>query len=144
MAAVPQTYKNHTRWYPIWHFIAFPILAVNVIVEAIRLFKAPTADAGWAVLVALALVLAVLASRTMAVTLQDRLIRLEERLRLARLAPDLAGDIPKLTRDQLIGLRFASDSEVLVLARRCLEGELKARGDIKQEVKVWRPDYLRV
>jgi hypothetical protein len=76
---------------------------------------------------------------------QDRVIRLEERGRLERVAPsDLRGRIGELTADQLIAIRFAPDDEVPELTRRALNGELKTQGDIKRAIKNWRADHLRV
>ena len=142
--APAQNYANHRRWLVTWHFIAFPLLAINVIVAAVALFKNPGLMSVWLLLVAIALLLTVFTARTMAVANQDRLIRLEERLRLGRLMPDREADIKRLTVEQLIGLRFASDSEAPQLVERALAGELPSREDIKKEVKIWRPDRLRV
>lgn len=143
--AQSQSYANHTRWYPIWHFVAFPILAVHVIVTVVVLVREFTLWNAWMVLVAVALVLGLFASRVMALKNQDRLIRLEERLRLRRLLPPEQHDrIDELSLDQLIGLRFADDAEVAGLAVRCLAGELTDRKAVKQAIGVWRADWHRV
>ena len=81
----------------------------------------------------------------MATTAQDRIIRLEETLRLQRcLPPELRSRIGELSTGQLIGLRFCSDEEVSELTRAVLNGELRGREEIKRRVRSWRPDTLRV
>jgi len=142
--ATPQDYKTHRRWLVPWHFFAFPVLAVNVIVAAVALFKNPGATSAWWLAVSLALAITVFTARTMSITTQDRLIRLEERLRLQSLMPGREADIARLTVDQLIGLRFADDREVPALVDKVLSGEVAGREDIKKAVASWRPDTLRV
>jgi hypothetical protein len=145
MADQTQTLGTHRRWIPAWHFFAVPILLINVFVVAVNFVRDPRLINGWTVLVAIALFLGILLSRNMPLRAQDRIIRLEERVRLERVLPaDLRGRIGDLTADQLIGLRFAPDDEVPELARRVLGGELKTRADIKRAVKNWRADHLRV
>jgi hypothetical protein len=98
----------------------------------------------WEIAVALALLAVAFASRVMALTVQDRLIRLEETLRLQRCLPDdLRGRIGELSNGQLVSLRFCGDDEVAGLTRSVLEGKLKTRNEIKQQIKTWRPDNQR-
>jgi len=128
-----------------WHFFALPVLAINVIVLAVRFVRAPTGPNGWNVIVAVALVIGIFLSRAMPLRAQDRIIRLEERIRFENVLPtDLRGRIEDLTAEQLIGLRFAPDDEVPELTRRALGGELRTRADIKRAIRNWRPDHLRV
>jgi hypothetical protein len=128
-----------------WHFFALPVLIINVFVEGMRFFRAPTGVNGWSVIVALALVIGIFVSRQMPLRAQDRIIRLEERIRFEKVLPtDLRGRIEELTPEQFIGLRFAPDDEVPELTRRALDGELKTRSDIKRAIRNWRPDHLRV
>ncbi len=144
MARLPQTYKSHRRFIPVFHFFVVPVLVLNVIVELLRLNKYRTPYHVWVVLVALALAVFVFVARYMAARVQDRVIRLEERARLgALLPPDIRDRVNDLTPNQLVGLRFASDEEVADLARRCLAGELTKGEQVKKQVKNWRPDYLR-
>lgn len=145
MAETTQTYASHKRWLPIWHFFAFPVLLVNVFVNAVNGIRDPSLRNFWGFIVALALVLGIFASRLMPLRAQDRVIRLEERMRLAQLLPtDLRGRVNDLTASQLIALRFAPDDEAAELTRRCLAGELKTGSDIKRAIKNWRADHLRV
>lgn len=140
-----QSYENHKRFLPIWHFFALPILLVNVFVLGWNALQNPGLPSVWALLVSLALLAGIFASRLMPLTAQDRVIRLEERTRLAHLLPaDLHGRETELTRRQLIALRFAPDDEVPELTRRCLSGELRTADDIKRAVKNWRADHMRV
>jgi hypothetical protein len=145
MAERTQSYKSHRRYVPAYHFFALPIIGINVIVEAVRLVRSPTLYHAWLVLFALALAVFANFARFMAARVQDRVIRLEERMRLGRLLPEeLRGRIDELTPSQLVALRFASDEELPDLARRCFVGELTKAEQIKKEITTWRPDYLRM
>ena len=145
MADQTQTFASHRRFIPMWHFFALPVLVANVFVIGIRLGRDPNFANAWALAVWVALAIGIFVSRTMPLRAQDRIIRLEERIRLERLLPaELRGRIGELTPTQLIGLRFAPDDEVPDLTRRILGGELKTHGDIKAAVRNWRPDELRV
>lgn len=140
-----QTYANHRRFVFLFHFFALPILGLNVIARIYYLWRHFSRLAIWELIVALALIALALEVRRMATTAQDRIIRLEERLRLERLLPaDLRGRINELSTGQLIGLRFCSDAELPELTRAALSGELTKRDEIKRRVKNWRPDFLRV
>jgi hypothetical protein len=139
-----QTYKNHARFFPLYHYFVAPILLLNVVVRAYQLFRAPSGLGAWELLIAITLVSLALAARVMALAVQDRVIRLEMRLRLRELLPpDLQARIHELTRGQYVGLRFASDAELPALVRRILAGELRSTGDIKKNVTEWQGDYLR-
>ncbi|MFL5485320.1 MAG: DUF6526 family protein [Gemmatimonadaceae bacterium] len=145
MAEQPQTYASHKRYIPHFHFFVLPVLLINVIVAAIRFWQTPRTDTGWPVVVAIALLIGLFTARSMALRAQDRIIRLEERVRLERLLPsDLRGRIDELSAGQLIALRFAPDDEVPELTRRALGGELKRQSDIKRAITNWRADHLRV
>ena len=145
MAQPVQTYRNHWRFFAPFHFFVMPVLGANLVLEIVRLAHDPTLPRAWAAVVALALVGLGVSARLMALKPQSRVIRLEEQLRLARLLPAAEHDlIPKLHTRQLVGLRFASDEEAPALARRCAVGELSSAGDVKRQVRNWRPDYLRV
>ena len=145
MAEETQAFATHRRWIPAWHFFAVPVLVANVFIVAARFWRDPRLVNGWAVIVAIALATGILISRTMPLRAQDRIIRLEERIRLERVLPgDIRGRIGNLTPEQFIGLRFAPDDEVPELTKRALNGELKTRADIKRAIRNWRPDHMRV
>jgi hypothetical protein len=144
MAQTPQTYKNHARFFPLFHFFVAPVLLANFLIALRHLYLQPSLSAGWAVIVAAALVALALASRLMALTVQDRVIRLEMRLRMQRaLPPELCSRMEELKPQQLIALRFASDAELADLVREVLAGKLQTQKAIKLRVRQWAPDYLR-
>jgi hypothetical protein len=127
------------------HFFALPILMINAIVTIVQLAHTPSLGTAWQVVVAIALVSVVLSMRWMANRLQDRMIRHEERTRIARLLPEGERSVADaLTLNQLIGLRFAPDGEVVALVRRCASGELMTRDNVKRAITTWLPDNLRV
>lgn len=139
-----QTYANHRRIFPLYHLFALPLLLANVVVEAVRALRAPSADRAWAVVVAIALVAGLVAARASTLIVQNRLVGLETRLRLAAvLPPELRARIPELRLRQLIGLRFAGDAELPGLVARCLAGELRTADQVKREVREWRADWQR-
>jgi len=139
-----QSYANHMRLVPPFHIVLSLILLVNFfycLVRAIVAFSWPTLLAA---LMGLAFLLMFIYMRTFPLTVQDRLIRLEMRLRLERLLPaDLKSRIPELTVSQLIALRFASDAELPGLVREVLDQKLTRAKDIKQKVRDWQADHLR-
>jgi hypothetical protein len=147
----PQTLAHHARLDPLFHFFVLPVFGLGVIFSLIHFFAhlgesdfRDNFHAVMLILLAFALLTAVLKIRMYALKVQDRVIRLEERLRLTQLLPEpLRSRIPELSEDQLLGLRFASDSEVTQLAERALNEKL-SRKQIKQAIKTWRPDYWRV
>lgn len=139
-----QTYANHRRYFPLFHYFAFPIVAVNVVMAALAAFRTPTRATIWAFILALGIAAGFLAFRTMVLIVQTRVIRLEQRLRLVALLPDgLRQRVGELRPTQLVGLRFASDTELPVLVERCLAGELTTADEVKRAVTTWQPDFLR-
>ena len=139
-----QTYANHRRWFPLYHFFALPVLVAHLVLQTTRAVQEPSPARWWDVVVAAALVGALVAARTMVLIVQNRLVGFEMRLRLATLlAPELRARIPELRLRQLIALRFASDEELPALVERCLSGELKTADQIKREVRHWRADWQR-
>ena len=143
-AETPQNYSNHRRFDPIFHFFVMPIFAITLIVMIVHLVRRPGLHSAWMVIVAFAALLAIFKIRLYALKVQDRVIRLEERLRLATLLdPSLRPRIPELTEDQLVGLRFASDAELPALAIRALNEKL-SHDEIKKSIQNWRPDHWRV
>ncbi len=139
-----QSYANHVRYHPLYHFFISPVVWINVLVAlwiTIRHFAILTL---WNLVMAIAIASMALVLRIYAVKNQNRIIRLEERLRLAQLLPeDLRSRIPEIRTTDLVALRFASDEEVVDLVRAVLANEAHGK-EIKQRVRNWRPDYLRV
>ena len=142
---VQQTYANHVRWFPLVHFVILPLLFINFIYQTVRLYQEPSWDRGFWVVICLVLILMVFASRLQALRAQDRVIRLEERLRYTRLLPaDLAARAMELRTGNSIALRFAHDDELEALVTRVLDGELTTTKGIKLAITKWNGDYLRV
>jgi hypothetical protein len=147
----PQTLANHGRFDPWFHFFVLPVFALGLLLTLIHFFAhlahsdfRDNFHAGLLILLAFACLVFVLKLRIYSLKLQDRVIRLEERLRLAMLLSEpLKSRIPELTEDQLIGLRFASDAEIPALVERTLREKLP-RKEIKKAIQNWRPDYWRV
>lgn len=140
-----QNYNNHVRWYPLVHFFLTPIFLFNIIWQAVRLYQDPNWDRAESLLLAIAFIGLQIAARLQALKAQDRVIRLEEKLRYREILPaDLAVQAANLKVGQILALRFASDEELPELVRKTINGELKTNKDIKQAVKNWRGDYLRV
>jgi len=147
----PQTYANHRRFDPPFHFFLIPVFALGLVMSLIHFFyhfresdMRDNMHSFLLIVLALALLTLVFKTRLYALKVQDRVIRLEERLRLMQILPEtLRTRIPELTEGQLVGLRFASDAEVPKLVDRALNEKLK-RSDIKKAVQNWRPDNWRV
>ena len=143
--AEQQTFQNHTRWFPLVHFVISPLLLVMLIWQIVRLYQDFNADRVFNILLVIVILLVSLAARMQALKAQDRVIRLEERLRYKELLPkDLAEKAAGLKTGQMIALRFASDEELPELVQKTLNGEFKDTKEIKLAVKNWRGDYLRV
>jgi hypothetical protein len=144
MAEREQSYKKHARWLPQFHFVVIPLLVANVFVSGWRLYRMPALGTAWNLVFAIAVLGVGFLTRTQALTVQDRLIRLEMRLRLrGLLPPDLQPRINDLTHRQLVALRFASDAELADLVRDVLAGKLTTSNDIKMRVRNWQADWLR-
>ncbi len=139
-----QSYKNHVRWLPAFHFFAVPVLLLNTINQLRHLYANPSRSTAFAAVVAAAILTVAFLARTQALQAQNRLIRLEMRLRLQQLLPaDVMARFNDLTVAQLVGLRFASDGELPDLVRTVLKDGTK-QADIKKMIKHWEPDYVRV
>lgn len=139
-----QNYANHTRFDPPFHFFLMPVAVVSFVIACWNAVRHPSFLSVWFIVVAIASVVAVFKIRLYALKVQDRVIRLEERLRLAMLAPDeLRTRIGELSQAQLIALRFASDQEALELVEKALSSNMPA-SEIKKAIANWRPDHCRV
>ena len=144
MAQAPQSFANHVRFDPIFHFFISPVFIITAVISVVHLVRSPNLWSVWFVIVAIAALVAVVKMRLYALRVQDRVIRLEERLRLLGLVDEsLRMQIPDLTERQLVALRFACDAEAAPLMRRALTENLSSK-EIKQAIQTWRPDYWRV
>jgi hypothetical protein len=143
----PQSFSSHAAFDPPYHLYASIGLLANLIMGIVILvlsFHTQRLLGIWIVVLSVVLILMFLRLRTYPLKIQDRVIRLEERLRLDALLPDdLRKRIPELTEDQLIGLRFASDEEIPTLVQTTLEKQL-TRKQIKERIQTWRPDHFRI
>ena len=144
-----QTFATHRRFVPAFHFVTVGILVINIIWQLFRLLRplpgVPFFDSLLNVAVAIALGLLAWYARTFPLRAQDRIIRLEERLRLERLLPaDLKSRISELRTGQLIALRFAGDEELPELIRTVLDKGIRRQDEIKKLVRSWRADHLRM
>ncbi|MCE2543904.1 MAG: hypothetical protein J4F30_10810 [Acidobacteria bacterium] len=141
----PQTFENHTRYVTVYHFVSAPIFLLNLIWAVYLLVTGFSAHTVIGALFAVAIVIIFLCARDFALKAQDRVIRLEERLRMRELLPDdLQPRINDFTTNQLVALRFASDAELPDLARAVLVEDITSRKAIKERIQTWRPDYQRV
>ena len=139
-----QSYKNHVRWLPAFHFFAAPVLLINTLSKLRHVYYDPNQSTAFAAVVAAAILTVAFLARIQALAAQDRLIRLEMRLRLQPLLPaDLMARFNELTVPQLVALRFASDGELPDLIRTALKDGTKP-GEIKKMIKQWEPDLVRV
>ena len=151
MEQPPQTFANHVRYDPPFHFFVLSVFAVNVIITGYYLGVAIFSGQPkyiifhvWLFIFALAMVVLLTSVRGYPIKVQDRIIRLEERLRLMTvLQGPLRSRIGELQDTQLIGLRFASDEELPGLVQRALDEKL-SRSAIKKAIVKWRPDNSRI
>jgi Family of unknown function (DUF6526) len=142
--AQKQDFENHAKFVPAFHFVALPILLLNLGWSIYRIAHAFSANAAIQFLVAIALILIALNARIFALRVQDRVIRLEMQLRLQQVLPaDLHPRIGDFELGQLVSLRFASNAELPVLARKVLEENLTDRKAIKKLIRNWQADLLR-
>jgi len=140
----PQDLKNHASFDPWFHIVLFSIFAVNFVLSIVHLAMHRDLHSVWLGVLSLALLILLFKMRIYPLKVQDRLIRLEERIRIKELAPTESKElISRLSEDQLIGLRFASDDEVIALAKQAIQEKL-SRKQIKERIKSWRADYWRV
>ena len=142
----PQNLQNHVRLVPPFHMFVLPVFFLNLVWSIYHLIKVGVSfESVLGVLMAFAFLTLALFARVFALTVQDRVIRREMRMRLAEVLPaELRPRIPEFTVAQLVSLRFAGDAELPALARKVLDDKMNDRKPIKQMVKDWQGDYLRV
>jgi hypothetical protein len=146
MADKPQSFANHGRFMPMFHFFTTPLSLIYVIWSVRRLIANPGADTIYMLIGALALFGAASVARLSPLRAQDRLIRLEEQLRYARLLPaDLAARAhAAFAPRHYIALRFASDAELSTMVEMVIKNPALTGKEIKSQIKTWRPDHFRV
>jgi Family of unknown function (DUF6526) len=148
-----QNFSNHAKIVPAFHYFLLPVLFINMVGASHWVYA--TARHEWGLshlihailnlLLAIALLMLAFLARIFALGVQDRVIRLEERLRYQQLLPeDLRPRIHEFTTNQFVALRFASDTELPALARKVLADNVKDRKAIKQMIQNWRADYQRI
>jgi hypothetical protein len=139
-----QSFKSHAKFVPVFHYFVGPVLMINVINSVIRAYHFFNYEHAFGVLLALALFTLAFLARIFALKVQDRVIRLEMRLRLRELLPaDLQSRILEFRTGQLVAMRFASDAELPTLARKVLDENLTDQRSIKSQIQNWQPDHLR-
>jgi len=144
MSNKPQSYASHAKIDPAFHLFVLPVLLINIFVLAYLLFRHPGIGGAWLLRISVTLLVLAARWRSWATHLQDRVIRVEERIRLTAILPEpLRSRIAELSDSQIVGLRFASDAELPALVQRALDEKL-SRADIKKAITDWRPDYSRV
>ncbi len=146
-----QNFSNHVKFVPMFHFFLLPVLMINLVAHVYTFVKFSLGSTHsimhglFGILLAAALLVMAFLARIFALGVQDRVIRLEERLRYERLLPeDLKARIGEFTINRLVSLRFASDAELPTLARKVLDGKMNDRRAIKQMVQNWRVDFQRI
>ena len=145
MSERPQSFQSHAKMVPLYHYWATALLVLPTLYFAWLTVTSFSVERLATLSFAVGVVLVGLFARTFPLGVQDRVIRLEERMRLERLLPaELKPRIAGLTTEQLIGLRFASDDEVAELVRRALDEGLESRKAIKAAIRTWRPDHQRI
>jgi hypothetical protein len=141
----PQNFANHTRWHPPFHFFILPVMIINFFWSVVMFIKGPDWNSGWWIVVSFALLMLTFFVRTNALKVQDRIIRLEERLRYQQLlSPALTAQTAALTPPQICALRFAGDDELAELLNQVVAGQFRRPKDIKLAIKNWRADTFRV
>ena len=140
-----QSFQNHARMVPAYHYFIFGALTINLVLSMMDLFGAPSLRSVAGVLTAAALIVLAFYARVFALKAQDRVIRLEMRLRMKELLPaDLQPRISEFTPRQLVAMRFAGDAELPDLAAKVLAGNVQDTKTIKSMIKDWQGDFLRV
>jgi hypothetical protein len=141
----PQTFANHTRWQPPFHFFLAPVLLVNIVWAVVLFVKDPNRNSGWWIVLSVAFLVLATLVRLNSLKVQDRLIRLEEKLRYQQLlSPALCQKASGLNESQIVALRFAGDDELEELISAVLAGKFSKNSDIKRAIRNWRSDTFRV
>lgn len=144
MSKQPQTLTSHARFDPLFHGFILPLFLANLAVAIYTVARHRDLASWWFLFLSVAVIVPIFRLRAYPLKVQDRVIRLEERLRLQALAPaEWHAQIYRLTETQLVALRFAADDEVVELAKQALEQNLTQK-QIKERIRSWRADEWRV
>lgn len=143
MAAQAQTFANHAKVVPAYHYFTFGLVAVYLVYRIYLLVTGPSVGSAMGLVAATALLMIFFWARLFALRVQDRVIRLEMHLRVLHLVPDLSPRFGEFTLNQLCSLRFAGDTELPELARKVLAEKLDDRTAIKKLIRDWQPDLVR-
>ncbi len=144
MERKPQSLANHAKFDPIFHFVLAPLLLILFVGAVRSALNEATGLAWWRAGMAFSVLLLLFKARIYSLKVQDRVIRLEERLRLQRVLPtSQQGLVDQVTEQQLVALRFASDGELPELVERAVREKLPLK-ELKRAIRSWRPDYFRV
>ena len=139
-----QNFENHAKFVPAFHVVVLGIFTINLGWSLYRVAHSFSVESVLSLLLAIAFILLALYSRIFALTVQDRVIRLEMRLRMLQLLPaEMRHRVSELSVNQLVALRFASDAELPSLAKKVLDEKLNDRKVIKKMIREWQPDFLR-
>lgn len=142
---IPQTFANHAKLVPGYHYVLALLLVINLGWQGWTLFRSPSLGSVIGLTTAFAILMIAFYARVFPLQAQDRLIRLEERLRMQRLLPDdLPSRVESLTPGQMVALRFASDEELADLTRQVLDEGIEDRTEIKKRIRTWRADIHRL
>jgi hypothetical protein len=145
MATIPQSFANHTRWQPPFHFFVVPVMLINFIWSVVQFVRTPGWNSGWWIVVSLALLVLAFLVRINPLKAQDRIIRLEERIRYQQvLSQALLAKASALSEAQMIALRFAGDDELEEVVSAVLAGQFTKTSEIKRAIQNWRGDTFRV
>ena len=140
-----QSAASHAKMVPMYHYAAFLMVGVPTLYFLVQVVRQPSIGSVMTALFAAGVILVMFFARLFPLGVQDRVIRLEERLRLERVLPsDMHGRIQEIGTEYLIALRFASDEELAELAGRVLEGEFSDRKGVKEAIRKWRADHQRI
>ena len=144
MPQSPQSFEKHAKMVPLYHYWAGLFLLVPTVYVAYVTVTSFSWGSLMMLVFAIGVILVAFFARAFPLGVQDRVIRLEERMRIGTLPEDLRGRVDEISTDQLIALRFAPDDELALLVRRILEGEITTRKSIKAAIRTWRADHERI
>jgi len=140
-----QSAASHAKMVPMYHYVGFLLLLIPTVYFAVMMVREPSLGAMMPVLFGVGVIISTFFARLFPLGVQDRVIRLEERLRLERVLPEeMHGRIAEISTTHLVALRFASDDELTDLTNRVLAGDFADRKSVKEAIKNWRADHQRI